>query len=110
YSSSSVEQIGTDSDIANGVPTYYAWYEMYPNPFSKIYTVPVKPGDVIAASVSYTGSDNFHLVISNTTAGQSFSIDKLASGVQRSSAEWIAEAPSSISGVLPLTNFGTVNF
>src|SRR5262249_16810121 len=32
YSSNSVEQIGTDSDVINGVPTYYAWYEMYPNP------------------------------------------------------------------------------
>ena len=31
YSSSTVEQIGTDSDIVNGVPQYFAWYEFYPN-------------------------------------------------------------------------------
>ena len=32
YSSTSVEQIGTDSDCNSGKPSYYAWYEMYPNP------------------------------------------------------------------------------
>jgi hypothetical protein len=28
--SSTVEQIGTDSDVINGQAQYYAWYEMYP--------------------------------------------------------------------------------
>ena len=32
YSSTSVEQLGTDSDCVSGKPSYYAWYEMYPNP------------------------------------------------------------------------------
>ena len=30
YNSSSVEQLGTDSDVVNGVAQYYVWYEMYP--------------------------------------------------------------------------------
>ena len=30
YSSSSVEQLGTDSDCAGNTPDYYAWWEMYP--------------------------------------------------------------------------------
>ena len=32
YTSTSVEQLGTDSDCDSGTPSYYAWYEMYPNP------------------------------------------------------------------------------
>ena len=28
--SNTVEQVGTDSDCSHGVPTYYAWWEMYP--------------------------------------------------------------------------------
>jgi len=34
-SSSSVEQIGTDSDMVRGTPQYYAWWEVYPNPRSR---------------------------------------------------------------------------
>ena len=32
WTSDSVEQTGTDSDCSNGKPSYYAWYEFYPNP------------------------------------------------------------------------------
>jgi hypothetical protein len=32
YSSSTVEQDGTDTDCVNGKPQYYGWYETYPNP------------------------------------------------------------------------------
>ena len=30
WDSSTVEQTGTDSDCSNGKPSYYAWYEFYP--------------------------------------------------------------------------------
>jgi hypothetical protein len=49
------------------------------------------------------------LTISNGTRGWTFSTTQKAKA-QRSSAEVIAEAPSSSGGVLPLTNFGTANF
>src|SRR5205085_8048473 len=110
YSSSSVEQIGTDSDLVNGVPTYYAWYEMYPNPFHKITSITVAPGDLISASVTADASNNFTLTIGNG-AQTPFSITLSAPTAQRSSAEWIAEAPlGSFGRVLPLANFGTANF
>lgn len=107
--SNSVEQIGTDSDYVNGQKQYYAWYEMYPSPFVKL-SLTVHPGDTMSASVNYTGSNQFALAITDVTTGGSFSTTQTASGVARSSAEWIQEAPSSIFGVLPLANFGTVNF
>src|SRR5690349_9536401 len=116
YNSSSVEQIGTDSDYVNGAAQYYAWYEMYPaypvNLSTSAY--PVAPGDTITASVTYAGPNSFVLTIADAspTSGKSwsFSTTQTASGVQRSSAEWVQEAPSSITGVLPLANFGAINF
>ncbi len=105
--SNSVEQIGTDSDLTNGKPTYYAWYEMYPAGSVNL-NLKIKPGDVITAEVSYIGSNRFTLHI--TDGSQSFSITKKEAGAQRSSAEWIQEAPSSGIGVLPLSNFGTIHF
>lgn len=105
----SVEQTGTDADCSSGTPTYYAWYEMYPKyPVNLSYTV--RPGDSLTASVTYTSSGSFTLAIKDSTQGWSYSTKQKSSRAQRGSAEWIAEAPSSSSGVLPLANFGTVNF
>ncbi len=109
YSSGTVEQTGTDSDCSNGVPTYYAWYEMYPK-FPVNLNLVISPGDVMFAEVKYLGSGSFQLTIRDTTTGVSFQTTQKLMRAQRSSAEWIAEAPSSLSGVLPLANFGTVYF
>ncbi len=105
----SVEQTGTDSDCSRGTPKYYAWYEMYPAyPVNLSYTV--RPGDSLSASVTFNGGSSFTLKISDSTQNWSYSTNQSLSGAARGSAEWIAEAPSSSSGVLPLANFGTVYF
>ncbi len=114
YNSGSVEQLGTDTDCTSqNHPQYYAWYEMYPAGSVQINTVTVHPGDSFTAEVSRAGS-TYTLKITDNTTGQSFSINKTQSGLSNSSAEWVAEAPSScgVGGchVLPLANFGTVNF
>jgi hypothetical protein len=108
YNSGTVEQIGTDSDWVNGAASYYAWYEFYPKPSHIINTITVHAGDVMYAEVQYSGG-TFSVFIQDTTTGQSFNTSSKIPSAQRSSAEWIAEAPSS-GGVLPLANFGTVNF
>jgi hypothetical protein len=123
FSSNTVEQTGTLSAIINGAPTYYAWYEFYPSPMYEITSVKIKPSDIIFASVTYTGSSKtrtrfgrggsastFSITINDTTTGVSYTTTGTVSNAARSSAEWIAEAPSSYSGVLPLANFGTVGF
>jgi hypothetical protein len=124
FSSSTVEQIGTASDISGGVASYYAWYEFYPNAPVDLSstTYPVNFGDVMSATVNYlssttTGSkhhvtvnDVFSVTISDETADWTFSTQGTVANAAMSSAEWIAEAPSSITGVLPLANFGTVYF
>jgi Peptidase A4 family len=109
FSSKTVEQIGTDSDLINGVPSYYAWFEMYPSYSVNITTLSIKPGDRITASVNYTGSNLFALNLADVDTGMSFSTTQTLKNAQRSSAEWIVEAPSSGHSVLPLANFGTAS-
>lgn len=116
YSSSSVEQIGTDSDCSGGSPSYYAWYEMYPNP-----SVGLPSGDVVHPGDSMTGwvasnptGTDFYLAITDTSAGWSFGISQQGSGFSRSSAEVIAEAPSSCNLIfcseVALADFGQDTF
>lgn len=115
WNSNTVEQIGTDSDCQGASPVYYAWYEFYPSESHFVSSVAVLPGSILSASVTCepTGLE-CSLAISDLTTGQSFSTSQEFNGtsrVQLSSAEWIAEAPSSPSGAtLPLANFGTVDF
>ena len=112
YNSSTVEQTGTAADcVAKNQPSYYAWYEMYPNPPVNL-SMAITPGDVISAEVSASGS-TFTLSITNVTTGATFATNQTLSGAAKSSAEWVAEAPSLCFAqcrVAPLANFGTVNF
>jgi hypothetical protein len=110
YSSTSVEQTGTDTDCVNGKPQYYGWYEMYPNP-SYNFGSTVKAGDTITASVVYEGSNQYKLTLADTTRGWSTSTTKTLASAPRSSAEVIIEAPccTGSGGILPLADFGTVH-
>ena len=109
WTSSTVEQTGTDSDCDGKTPSYYAWYEFYPNPSYEITSVSVSPGNHISASVTYSGSE-FTITVTNETTGKSYSKSSTVRGAKRTSAEWIAEAPccTNAGGILPLSDFGTV--
>jgi hypothetical protein len=110
YSSDSVEQTGSDSDCDGGTPDYYGWYEMYPaDPV--YYNNPVEPGDSMSASVSVSG-DTYTLVLTDHTQDWTQTQTITESGLADSSAEAIVEAPccTASGGILPLADFGTVNF
>jgi hypothetical protein len=111
WTSSTVEQTGTDSDCDGKTASYYAWYEFYPAGSVEITSVKVSPGNHMSASVTYTGSE-FTISIANETTGKTYSKSGRVSGAARSSAEWIAEAPccTNRGGILPLSDFGTVDF
>lgn len=109
YSSKTVEQTGTDSDCQGGSPTYYAWYEFYPAASNLISKIKVKPGNVMVAQVKFAAG-KFNATITDLNTSVSASHTKAVKGAARSSAEWIAEAPSSSSGILPLADFGTARF
>jgi hypothetical protein len=111
FTSDSVEQTGSDSDCAGSTPDYYGWYEMYPaNPV--YFTNTVKPGDSFSASVTFSGTETYTLVLTDHTQGWTKTITKSSSGDARSSAEVITEAPccTASGGILPLANFGTIHY
>ena len=107
FNSGTVEQTGTEADCSGGAASYYAWEETYPNP-SGVYEATVEPGDQFVAYVSASG-DVFTLYIEDETQNWYGEYPVTVSGAAKSSAEVIAEAPY-LNGILPLTDFGTVNF
>ena len=111
--SKALEQVGTeaDCDSANR-PSYAAWYELVPaGPVDVNLTI--RPGETISATVTVIGK-SVTVTIRNLTRGKYFSKKLRMATPDLSSAEWIAEAPSSCSAgdcrVLHLANFGTVTF
>jgi hypothetical protein len=107
YSSNTVEQTGTDADCSGTTPVYYGWYEFYPA-FPVNFSDRVAPGDAMSGEVSVSGG-NVTITLHDATQGWTEHASQGGNGYALSSAEWIAEAPSS-GQVLPLANFGTVTF
>jgi hypothetical protein len=70
---------------------------------------PVRPGDAMSAAVVADGGGVFTLTLSDSTQGWTRTTQQVEAAAQLGSAEVIAEAPSD-GTVLPLADFGTVNF
>jgi hypothetical protein len=107
FSDNTVEQIGTGSNCSGTSPSYFAWYEFYPNPMVEISFMTVSPGDKMSATVTYNGSQ-FFLKMTDHTTGKTASVRGNFSA-KRTSAEWIVEAPSSGGTILPLSDFVSVS-
>ncbi len=114
--SNSLEQLGTGADCDGDTTTVsnYAWWELVPAGSVKI-PLKIYPGDTITAAVVVNGQ-KIVFFLHDITRKTKFS-KTVTTGQQLdvSSAEWIAEAPSDCGSfgrckVVPLTNFGTVNF
>jgi hypothetical protein len=114
-SDTSLEQAGTEADCdASGSASYSAWYELVPSAPVTV-SMAVHPGDHITSKVTVDGG-NVTIQLNDSTTGGSFEKTLQVSSADVSSAEWIAEAPSTCSqGVsdctpLPLADFGTAQF
>jgi hypothetical protein len=103
-----VEQTGTEADCANGTATYQGWYEIFPNA-PVFFANLVQPGDAMSASVVDDGAGSFTLTLGDATQGWTQTTQQAEAAAQLGSAEVVAEAPSD-GTVLPLADFGTVNF
>ena len=128
FNSNSVEQTGTDSDCVSlsgqtGTPTYYAWFEFYPNPSYLIqFSKGIRPGDTMTAEVKFAGTAAsgrrslggalFTVTITDVTQNETYTITSTAPDAAESSAEWIAEAPccGRRNSILPLSDFNLVQF
>jgi hypothetical protein len=104
-----VEQTGSEADCSNGTAVYAGWYEIFPNA-PVFYNQPVQPGDAMSASVTANGGGSFALTLTDTTQNWTQTTNQTVNGAELGSAEVIAEAPSSQTAVLPLSDFGTANF
>ena len=103
-----VEQTGTEADCSGGTAVYQGWFEMFPNA-PVFYNNPVAPGDAMSATVTADGGGQFTLTLTDSTQGWTQTTNQTSATAQLGSAEVIAEAPSD-GTVLPLSDFGTVNF
>jgi len=120
--SSTVQQIGT-ADYCSGpgaTPSYYLWYEFYPaTPITEL--APTTPGAFVSAYVLYNPAEEYGGVngvwtseIFDVDNSQAFTVVatdySLGYSPADASAECISEAPSSVSSILPLTDYGQVTF
>lgn len=108
--SSTVEQIGTDSDCSKGKTSYYAWYEFYPeDAYYAGELTNLTPGDQMSATVTYNVNGTFTATITDEQQPSlefttTFTPSHKTGTPQRSSAEWITEQTGK------LADFGTVFF
>jgi hypothetical protein len=100
-----VQQDGTETDCFDGVPTYWAWYEMYGDEaVNNGYAValgqsyPVFPGDQMTGSVALSGGV-WQLSLTDATESWSFQtqIAQPSGGLSQGSAEWMVEDPNGCS-------------
>lgn len=103
-------QVGTlDQVNPDGTIDYRIFYEVLPAA-AMVVDAPVDAGDLITASITETALNQWMIVINDVTKGSTFS-KSLSYTSTHSSAEWIEEDPSYLSGdLMPFANFGTINF
>ena len=111
--SDALEQVGTEASYVGGKIEYYAWYELVPAGPVKL-SLRIKPGDRIYAQVSASGT-SVTVAIADQATGKWVKRTLHTSHLDTTSAEWIAEAPSSCGSSdnckpLALADFGTVKF
>ena len=117
FNDNTVEQTGILAEPSGHGPhattVYEVWYEFYPA--APVYAnFSAAPGDYVYAWVNYNVTSGiFTTFIKVTSSSGTVGILKdsqTVSGALAKSAEWIVEAPSSVSGILPLADFGTAYF
>jgi hypothetical protein len=107
YSDSTVEQDGTLDYCFEGQAYYYSWWEMYPGNSVTVGST-VRPGDLISASVTNSGTSYTLSLTDFNNPSNSFSTTQscLPAGTcLNESAEWIAERPAFPIGITPLAYF-----
>jgi Peptidase A4 family len=113
--SRALEQLGTSADCSSttGRPTYYAWYELVPNPSAQV-KMKIKPGNTVTVSVNILSGGMVEFQVKNRSTGTTFTKEIAFANPDLTSAEWIAEAPSDCDQFrcreIPLSNFGSVSF
>lgn len=105
-------QAGTEQDVENGVPTYYAWVEALPDDTIGVSTkrLPANPGDRFSVTITNTSGNDWTVLLENRTTNQHLSLTTTYQSCN-CSAEWIEEVPEVVGVDNPaIANFGAVTF
>lgn len=109
---SDLEQTGTASDVVNGSRKYFAWYELVPADPVTI-AKPLAAGDIMTATVTLTGSDQYHITLVDKgrwTFSRTFTDSHGGHNSAEAIAEWASGLKTCIAPRCPLTDFSTVAF
>ncbi len=102
-------QAGTEAMVdGNGQMTYNTFFEELPN-FSQPLPVSINGGDKVTVSINKQSGNQWIVTFKNNTTGQNYQTT-VTYNSSLSSAEWIEEAPSTLRRIMPLDNFGSINF
>ncbi len=108
-SSHDLIQAGTqESSDGSGTIHYNAWIETLPQA-SQSVPLTVLPGDSVTVSITQQSAGQWLIVLKDNTTGKSYQTNVQYQS-SLSSAEWVQEAPSAGRRVVPLDQFGTVQF
>lgn len=112
WTNNRIEQIGVEGECANGNETWLVFWQtnpLIPNIVPST-TFTVSSGDLIYLSVQ-TSRTAVDLTLRDENTSQSYSVSAPVKSLPPgTSAECIVEAPLHVSSILPLSDFGTVDF
>ena len=102
-------QTGTTQQTQGGVPSYYAWYELYPA--LPVVIGGVSPGDQMAAEIIQNSGTSWTINIADLSVTGDVLSQPVTYDGPAETAEWIEELPEAASGPPPaLANFGSATF
>src|SRR6266567_452205 len=112
FSSRTVEQDGISADCAAGRPHYHAWWETFPNPEIATSMV-IHPGAATTETVTFNPrTGKFLMAVRDNTSHHHFAVAHkcAARRCNRSSVEFISEAPGVNGGQSSLADYGAESF
>jgi len=108
---SAILQTGIDMTVQGGEVVYDAWYEWYPDYSYDFSGFTISAGDAIKMTVSVTSKTAGKATMQNLTTGKTVTHSFTGEpALCETSAEWIIEDFEEGSTLVPLANFGTLEF
>jgi hypothetical protein len=102
-------QAGTQAQVdGSGNVQYSSWIEMLPAASQRV-PLSVTAGDSVTVTITQQSGNDWLIAMKNNSTGGTYNITVQYSSTN-SSAEWVQEAPSIGRGLVPLDDFGTVQF
>ncbi len=109
FQTSDLLAVGTQEQAVQGQASYVAFWETAPGNEVAIGSVPVHPGDRVAASLHEVSPGQWQITLRDLTSGQTFT-QVVSYDSSRSSAEILLADPSQGGSILPLGDFGRLVF